>query len=193
VSIDRQLARCAANVLRIHGRRGVFPPRRLLSRFRARIRKLPKKLKGRVSLWCRAFRYHLLSLRWVNLRQRASAFVSLWYQLWYLRLVKLKLGASASLSLWYHLWYLRLAKIKKLLGRLPTILHDPRRLVWIVRQNGPTLLKNLMVSSCEAFRLDSTLAVGLTYPLRHLANLAGDLSKGLARFHLFLFFTVRGS
>ena len=56
VSIDRQLAWCAANVLRIHGRRGSFPPpRRLLSRFRARIKKLPKKLKGRVSLGAAPF------------------------------------------------------------------------------------------------------------------------------------------
>src|SRR5262249_47888873 len=102
VSIDRQLAWCAANVLRIHARRGSFPPpRRLLLRYWARIRNPAswKKLKRRVSSSLSPFWYRLMSVRWENLKRQASVSVSLWYQLWYLRLVKLKLGASASLSL----------------------------------------------------------------------------------------------
>src|SRR5262245_16541151 len=200
VSIDRQLAWCAANVLRVHRRRGSFPPpRRLLLRFWTRIRnpqllwqKLKKRLSLSVSPLYHAFWYRMSFLRWVNLRQRASASMSLWYQLWYLRLVKLKLGASASLSLWYHLWYLRLAKTKKLLGRLPTILYDilydPRRLVWIVRQSGPTLLKKLLVQlPAKLFGLLRRSLWRLTYPLRGFANLSWRLIKRLeARFHPFL-------
>ncbi len=189
VSVDRQLAWCAANVLRIHGRRGSFPPpRQLLSRFLTRIKKLPKKINERVSLWGHAFRYRLSSLRWVNLRRRASASISLWYQLWYLRLVKLKLGASASLSLWYHLWYLRIAKLKKLLGQLPTVLHDPRRVLWIVRQSGPTLLKKLLTElPAKLFGLVRHWLWILTYPLRYLANLIlTPIKRLVVRFHPFL-------
>jgi hypothetical protein len=90
MSIDQQFAWCAANVLRIRGRRGSLPPFRVafFLRFWTRIRNpavLSKKLKKRVSLSLsplyRAFWYRLLSLRWENLKHQASAYVSVWRQL----------------------------------------------------------------------------------------------------------------
>src|SRR5262249_53826273 len=135
VPIDKRLAWCSANVLRVHRRRGSFPPpRRFFSRFRAlhpalwtrNLRVLWEKLKDRFSSSV-SFSYLFLYLRLTKLKRTAPASLSLWYHLWYLRLVKLKRNAPASLSLWYHLWYLRLAKIRKFLRHFPASLYYARR------------------------------------------------------------------
>lgn len=113
VPIDKKLAWCDANVLRVHRRRGSFPPpRRFFSRFRTLD---PAK-------WIRT-----LPTLWQKFKKRVSFSLSLWYRLWYLRLIKLRRGAPVSFSLWYHLWYLRLAKVKKLLRQLPASLYYVRR------------------------------------------------------------------
>jgi hypothetical protein len=197
VSIDRKLAWCAANVLRIHRRLGSFsPPRRLLLRFWARVRNPAswKKLKRRVSSSLSPFWYRLMSLRWENLKYQASATLSLWYRFCYLRLVKLKLGASAMGSLWLHLWYLRLDKTKKLLSQLPTLFYDPRRFVWVVRQGGRALFTKLLVQlPAKLFGLIRSSLWRLTYPLRRFASLIWRPIKRLMdRFHpLLLLYSPR--
>ena len=129
-SIDEQLGWCAANVLRVHRRRGSFPPtRRLLSRLWALD----------PTIWIRT-----LPALWKKLKERALSAAPLWYHIRYLRL-----AVRRARRRWRVLWrefnhltpiqirnlLVRLGKrfgrirIKRLVARCHLFLYSPRLLI----------------------------------------------------------------
>lgn len=114
-SIDNQLAWCAANILRIHRRRGSFPPtRRLVSRLWAL----------NPSVWMRTL---------------GALWKTLWYRIWFLRLV-VRRAPRRWRRLWHEFRDLNHIPIRNLLVRIRE-LFGRRRLLRPVLWRFPDRLR----------------------------------------------------